>query len=103
MQLLQAVSAVKVEVKENKFILYSLQGMDEGGICTADKGIVVEGKKLRAGAEFVATERSGRMCRTAQDRLIVNVGHANIPNPGELREEQRSPIRDGFFCFSRCR
>ena len=54
-QLLQAVSAIKGGVKKNKFrkfVLYALQGMDQGGRCTLEKGITVsltrenEGQKL---------------------------------------------------------
>ena len=44
MQLLQAVSAIKGGVKKNKFskfVLYALQGMDQGGRCTVEKGIAV--------------------------------------------------------------
>ena len=41
MQLLQAVSAIKGWVKKNKFVLYALPGMDQGGRCTVEKGIAV--------------------------------------------------------------
>ena len=44
MQFLQAVSAIKGGVKKNKFsefVLNTLQGMDQAGRCTLEKGIVV--------------------------------------------------------------
>ena len=44
MQLLQAVSAIKGGIKKNKFskfVLFTLQGMDQRGRCTLEKGIAV--------------------------------------------------------------
>ena len=44
MQFLQAVSAIEGWVKKDKFsefVLYALQGMDQRGRCTIEKGIAV--------------------------------------------------------------
>ena len=42
-QSLQAVSSIKggVKNKYSKFVLYALQGMDQVGRCTLEKGIAV--------------------------------------------------------------
>ena len=49
MQFLQAVSAIEDRVKKDKFsefVLYALQGMDQRGRCTIEKGIaVIPGEK----------------------------------------------------------
>ena len=60
-QLLHAVSAAKGWVKENKFgefIFHALQGMDQGGRCTVEKGIAV----VQAIENEISCEsRSGRI------------------------------------------
>ena len=57
-------SAIKDGVKENefkKFILCTLQGMDQRGRCTKIAVIQARENKTATRAEVVSTERSGRM------------------------------------------
>ena len=54
---------------------FALQGMDQEGRCTVEKGIESNrGERgrttLRAKAKVVSTERNGRICRIAEMRRL---------------------------------
>ena len=71
MQLLQAVSAIKGGVKRfSKFVLYALQGVEQGGRCIVEKGIAVIQARERdcVQGQRLSTERSTRICQIAQMR-----------------------------------